>query len=100
MKSKHPVKEMANALEVSESGYAELMKKDEHPRRWKGRELEQKLTAIFQLNRKAYGPHSYKSLWGNRESGATRSASRACSIALAFIRCRRSDSVREQGKAI
>ena len=33
MKSEHSISEMADALEVSASGYAEHLKKDERPRR-------------------------------------------------------------------
>jgi transposase InsO family protein len=55
MKSEHPVMEMADALEVSASGYAEHLKKDERPRRREDEELGEKLTAIFKANRKTYG---------------------------------------------
>ena len=55
MKSEHPVMEMADALEVSASGYAEHLKKDERPRRREDQELGEKLTAIFKANRKTYG---------------------------------------------
>jgi transposase InsO family protein len=55
MKSEHPIMEMADALEVSASGYAEHLKKDERPRRRKDEELGEKLTAIFKANRKTYG---------------------------------------------
>jgi transposase InsO family protein len=55
IKSEHPVTEMADALEVSASGYAEHLKKDERPRRREDRELGEKLTAIFKANRKTYG---------------------------------------------
>ena len=55
MKSEHPIMEMADALEVSASGYAELLKKDERPRRREDQDLGEKLTAIFKANRKAYG---------------------------------------------
>ena len=55
MKSEHPVMEMADALEVSASGYAEHLKKDERPRRREDQELGEKLTAIFKTNRKTYG---------------------------------------------
>lgn len=55
MKGEHPVMEMADALEVSASGYAEHLKKDERPRRREDRELGHKLTAIFKANRKTYG---------------------------------------------
>ena len=55
MKSEHPVMEMADALEVSASGYAEHLKKDERLRRREDRELGEKLTAIFKTNRKTYG---------------------------------------------
>ena len=55
MKGEHPVTEMADALEVSASGYAEHLKKDERPRHREDEELGQKLTVIFKANRKAYG---------------------------------------------
>ena len=55
MKSEHPVMEMADALEVSASGYAEHLKKDERPRCREDEGLGEKLTAIFKANRKTYG---------------------------------------------
>jgi len=47
MRSEHPIMEMADALEVSASGYAEHLKKDERPRRREDQKLGEKLTAIF-----------------------------------------------------
>jgi transposase InsO family protein len=55
MKNEHPIMEMADALEVSASGYAEHLKKDERPRRREDEELGEKLAAIFKANRKTYG---------------------------------------------
>ena len=55
MKGEHPVTEMTDALEVSASGYAGHLKKDERPRRREDRELGEKLTVIFKANRKTYG---------------------------------------------
>jgi transposase InsO family protein len=55
MKGEHPVTEMADALEVSASGFTEHLKEDERPRRREDRELGEKLTAIFKANRKTYG---------------------------------------------
>jgi hypothetical protein len=45
MKSEHPVTEMADAPEVSASGYAEHLKKNECPRRREDEELGEKLRA-------------------------------------------------------
>jgi len=55
MKNEHSTTEMADALEVSASGYAEHLKKHERPRRREDQELGQTLTAIFKENRKTYG---------------------------------------------
>lgn len=55
MKTEHSITEMADALEVSASGYAGHLKKDERPRRREDRELGEKLTEIFDRNRKIYG---------------------------------------------
>ena len=55
MKSEHSISEMADALEVSASGYAEHLKKDERPRRREDVELGGKLESIFKSNREIYG---------------------------------------------
>jgi hypothetical protein len=55
MKNEHSTTEMADALEVSASGYAEHLKKHERPRRREDQELGETLTAIFKENRKTYG---------------------------------------------
>ena len=55
MKSEHSISEMADALEVSASGYAEHLKKDERPRRREDEELGGKLESIFKSNREIYG---------------------------------------------
>jgi hypothetical protein len=55
MKSEHPVLEMADALEVSASGYNEHLKKDERPWRREDQKLGEKLTAIFKANLQTYG---------------------------------------------
>ena len=46
---------MANALEVSTSGYAEHLKKEERPRNRQDREIGEKPKAIFEGTRKTYG---------------------------------------------
>jgi transposase InsO family protein len=55
MSNQHSISEMADALEVSASGYADHLKKGERPRRRQDRELGGKLQAIFQESRKTYG---------------------------------------------
>jgi hypothetical protein len=55
MNNQHSISEMADALEVSASGYADHLKKGERPRRRQDRELGGKLQAIFQESRKTYG---------------------------------------------
>jgi len=55
MKTEHYITEMADALEVSASGYTDHLKKDERPRRREDQELGEKLTVIFKANRKTYG---------------------------------------------
>jgi hypothetical protein len=54
MKNEHSTTEMADALEVSASGYAEHLKKHECPRRREDQELDQTLAVIFKENRKTY----------------------------------------------
>ncbi len=51
MKSEHSISEMADALEVSASGYAEHLKKDERPLRREDEELGGKLESIFKQPR-------------------------------------------------
>jgi putative transposase len=55
MKSEHPVTEMADALEVSASGYAGHRQKDQRPRRQEDRRLEAELVPIFEQSRRTYG---------------------------------------------
>lgn len=55
MKSEHPVTEMADALEVSASGYADHLHKDQRPRRMEDRRLQAELVPIFEQSRRTYG---------------------------------------------
>ena len=99
MKSEHPVMEMADALEVSASGYAEHLKKDERPRRREDRELGEKLTAIFKANRKTYGaPRLQIAL--EQQGIPCGKQRRACSAALGCIRCRNLLASRQAGASM
>ena len=55
MKKEYSISEMADALEVSASGYAEHLKKEERPRKRQDREFGEKLKVIFHGSRKTYG---------------------------------------------
>jgi len=55
MKSEHPITEMADALEVSASGYADHLHKDQLPRRMEDRRLQAELVPIFEQSRSTYG---------------------------------------------
>lgn len=55
MKKEYSISEMADALEVSASGYADHLKKEERPRKRQDREFGEKLEAIFEGSRKTYG---------------------------------------------
>lgn len=55
MKSEHPVTEMADALSVSASGYADHQLKDQQPRRQQDACLAKDLTEVFEENRRVYG---------------------------------------------
>jgi transposase InsO family protein len=55
MKKEYSISEMADALEVSASGYADHLKKEERPRNRQDREFGEKLEAIFEGSRKTYG---------------------------------------------
>ena len=55
MKKEYSISEMADALEVSASGYADHLKKEERPRNRQDREFGEKLKAIFHGSRKTYG---------------------------------------------
>ncbi len=55
MKSEHPVTEMADALEVSASGYADHLHKDQRPRRMEDQRLQAELVPIFKQSRRTYG---------------------------------------------
>jgi predicted DNA-binding protein YlxM (UPF0122 family) len=48
MKKEYSISEMADALEVSASGYADHLKKEECPRKRQDREFGEKLKVIFQ----------------------------------------------------
>lgn len=55
MKNTYFITDLADALEVSASGYAEHLKKHERPRRQEDQKLGKTLTDIFKRNRKTYG---------------------------------------------
>ena len=55
MKTVHPVMELADALEVSASGYAEHQLKAEGKRRREDELLGRRLCEIFEANRRVYG---------------------------------------------
>ncbi len=55
MKSEHPITEMADALEISASGYADHLHKDQLPRRMEDRRLQAELVPIFEQSRSTYG---------------------------------------------
>jgi transposase InsO family protein len=55
MKSEHPVTELADALEVSASGFADHAMKEHRPRREQDRRLGQVLCEVFHQNRRVYG---------------------------------------------
>jgi hypothetical protein len=55
MKSEHPSTEMADALEVSASGYADHSHKDQLPRRMEDWRLQAELAPIFEQSRSSYG---------------------------------------------
>jgi hypothetical protein len=82
MKNEHPVIEMADALEVSASGYAEHLKKDERPRRREDQELGEKLTAIFKANRKTYGTPRLQIALGQQGIRCGKAAHRALAAPL------------------
>lgn len=55
MKYEHAITELADALEVSASGYAGHECKDERPRRQKDAELGGRLKTLFEQSRRTYG---------------------------------------------
>gem|GEM_PF-2436632 len=55
MKSEHPITEMADTLEVSASGYADHLHKDQRPRRMEDRRLQAELVPIFEQSRSTDG---------------------------------------------
>lgn len=55
MKNEHPITEMADALEVSASGYADHQSKSERPRRQQDKLIADALQGAFEESRRTYG---------------------------------------------
>jgi len=75
MKTTHCLTEMADALEISKSGFHAHERKEERPRRQEEKELWQAIEPIFMASRRTYGSPRIMHALRRRDGAAAKIAS-------------------------